>query len=385
MGTVAPRWSPQRRWILFWLVVAVVLVVRASSRPEARGVILDHLEFGRRLLHGEDVYGPWRSDPDAPLRPLHAPYPPSFGLLTAPFALIDEVAGQRAARFAWALLQVASLCACGLVLRALLAPRAPPPERARWQWTWLATFVLLARFVLRDTHGGGGNLINTALVLLALHDAENGRERRAGAWLAISLLTKPTMVWLLPVFALFGRWRTLIATAAAGALALLATFALQHFELAPWWRWMQGSWALATQADPWVAPAFGFPPFEWMNQSLRFAVARWCGDVPAEFAQRVVWGVTPGLGATTATVAWLVRALSGAALLAVLAAAWRARHDRLARTWVVAAVLVLTLLLSPISWKAHHVALLPVLLLLWHDAITHRARGARWLLAIWFV
>ncbi|HZN40573.1 MAG TPA: glycosyltransferase family 87 protein [Planctomycetota bacterium] len=385
MGTVVPRWSPQRRWVLFWIVVAVVLVVRAGSRPESRGVILDHLEFGRRLLHGENVYGPWQSDPDAPLRPLHAPYPPSFGLLTAPFALIDEVAGRRAARLAWALLQVASLFACGLVLRALLAKHAPPPERARWQWTWLATFVLLARFVLRDTHGGGGNLINTALVLLALHDAENGRERRAGAWLAISLVTKPTMVWLLPVFALFGRWRALIATAAACALALLATFALQRFELAPWLRWLQGSWALATQADPWAVPAFDFPPFEWMNQALRFLVARWTGEVPAELAQRVAWGVTPGFGAAAAAVAWFVRAASAAALLAVLAAAWRARHDRLARTWVVAAVLVLTLLLSPISWKAHHVALLPVLLMVWRDAIADRARGARWLLAIWFV
>jgi hypothetical protein len=385
MGTAALRWSPQSRWVLFWIVVAIALVVRASSRPESRGVILDHLEFGRRLVHGEDVYAPWQAEPKEQVKPLHTPYPPSFGLLTAPFAVIDEVAGLRAARCAWALLQIASLFACGLVLRALLAPRAPPEEIARWQWTWLATFVLLARFVLRDTHGGGGNLINTALVLLAFRDAENGRERRAGAWLAISLVTKPTMVWLLPVFALFGRWRTLGAAAATGALALLATFALQRFELAPWGRWLQGSWALATQADPWAVPAFGFPPFEWMNQALRFCVARWCGEVPRELAQRVAWGVTPGLGAAAAAVAWFVRAASAAALFAVLAAAWRARHDRLARTWVVTAVLVLTLLLSPISWKAHHVALLPVLLLVWRDAIETRARGARWLLAIWFV
>jgi hypothetical protein len=385
MGTDAPRWSPQRTWVLLWIVVAVALAVRACNRPEKRGVILDNLEFGRRLVHGEDVYGPWKSDPDAPLRPLQAPYPPSFGLLTAPFALIDEVAGLPAARCAWALLQIACLFACGLVLRALLAPRAPPEERARWQWTWLATFVLLTRFVLRDTHGGGGNLINVALVLLAFGDAENGRERRAGCWLAISLVTKPTMVWLLPVFALFGRWRTVAATVVGGALLVLATFALQRFELEPWWRWLQGSWALAAQADPWAVPAYDFPPFEWMNQALRFAVARWCGEVPAEFAKRVPWGVTSGLGASAAAVAWLVRAASAVLLLAVLAAARRARGDRLARAWVVAAALVLTLLLSPITWKAHHVALLPVLLLVWRDAVVPRARGARWLLAIWFV
>lgn len=71
--------TPRHRWIwwLVWLAIAVVLAGRATGRKPTKGVLLDHLEFGRRLVHGEDVYGPWRSDPDAPIRPLHAPYPPS--------------------------------------------------------------------------------------------------------------------------------------------------------------------------------------------------------------------------------------------------------------------------------------------------------------------
>lgn len=367
------------------MVIAIALAGRATGRKATKGVLLDHLEFGRRLALGEDVYGPWKSDPDAPVRPLHAPYPPSFGLLTAPFAALHAIAGLGAARLAWALLQVACLAVCGLVLRNLVAPRAPPGQALRWQWLWLGTFLLTARFVLRDTHGGGGNLINVALVLLALHDSEHGRERRAGMWLAISLVTKPTMVWLLPVFALFGRWRTLGSTAAAGALLLLATFALQRFELAPWARWLQGSWALARQADPWAVPAYEFPPFEWMNQALRFGVARWFGVVPDEYAARVAWGVTPGIGLSIDTVAWLVRGASGLLLLAVLASAFCARGHARARLWTVAATLPLTLLLSPISWKGHHVALLPLILLLLHRATVARGRGARILLAGWFV
>src|SRR6185436_10632022 len=110
-----------------------------------------HLEFGRRLVLGEDVYGPWKSSPKAPLRPLDAPYPPSFGLLTAPFAAIDAIAGLYAARLCWALLQIACLAVCGLALRDLVAPRAPPADVARWHWLWLGTFLLTARFVLRDT------------------------------------------------------------------------------------------------------------------------------------------------------------------------------------------------------------------------------------------
>src|SRR5689334_5168622 len=259
--------APRRRWIwwLVWLLVAAAIAARAASRKETRGVLLDHLEFGRRLVAGEDVYGPWKSDPDAPVRPLHAPYPPSFGLLCAPFAGIDAIAGRRAARLAWVLLQLGCLAVCALVLRDLIAPRAPPAEgvpadRWRWQWLWLGGLVLTLRFVLRDTHGGGGNLINVALALLALRDAENGRERAAGAWLALSLVTKPVLVWLVPVFALCGRRRTVLWTAAFAVLALLATLALQRLDVAPWSRWLHGSWSLATQADPWAVPSHDLPP-----------------------------------------------------------------------------------------------------------------------------
>ena len=86
------------RWLLLWIALAALLVGRAASRPAHRGVLNDHLEFGRRLLHGENVYADWKSDLDAPTKPLHAPYPPSFGLLTTPFHLVDAALGQRAAR-----------------------------------------------------------------------------------------------------------------------------------------------------------------------------------------------------------------------------------------------------------------------------------------------
>ena len=388
--------SPSRRWIwpVLWVALGLLLVARASGRPKSRGVLLDHLEFGRRLVHGEDVYGPWKSDPDAPLRPLHAPYPPSFGLLTAPFHLVDAALGQRPARLAWALLQVASLVVGALLLRRLMVVRwssgvaaaaLDDRERRRWQWLWLGTFVLTLRFVLRDTHGGGGNLINVAFVLLAYAASERGHDRRAGAWLAFSLVTKPTMVWLLPVFLLFGRWRTVTWTLVAGAGFVAATMALQRFEVAPWWRWLQGSWALATQADPWAVPAFEFPPFEWMNQALRFCIARWFGEVPAEFAARVALGIAPGLGVDVATVAWIARLTSVALLGAVLFLAHRARHCASARLWVVGGVFALTLLLSPLSWKGHHVALLPLVLLLVEHVLRTRSRTVTTLLAVWFV
>lgn len=368
-------------WALWWAAVALVLVVRATSRPATRGVILDHLEFGRRLLDGDDVYGPWKSDPDAPVRPLHAPYPPSFGLLTAPFAVLADTLGNRAARFAWALLQVLALGAIAWELRRLTAARPPPPSS--WNWLWLGAFLLGARFILRDTHGGGGNLINIALCLLAFGAAERDRPGRAGLLLGLSLATKPTQIWLLPLLLVFGRRRAALYSALALAGCVLLTLLLQRFDVGPFGRWLGGSFAIATQSNPWANPALDFPPFEWMNQSLRLCMARWCGTVPAEFAERVSWGVIPGLGLGSASVGWLARLLA-LGLLGWLLCAGRGAHQRAsARLWVFAAALVLSVLLSPLSWKAHHVALLPVLFLLLQYAVVHRSRGTAIVLGMW--
>lgn len=377
-----------RVWYGVWLLLAVVLLARATSRRESKGVILDHLEFGRRLWLGEDVHGPWKSDPDAPVLPLHAPYPPSFGLMTGPFALVDAWFGVRAARFAWALLQIACLAWIARLLRALLTARpalAPPVSPATWHLLWLLAFVLAARFVLRDLHGGGGNLINLALCLGAFADAERGRPRRAGLWLGLSLVTKPTQLWLLPMFAVLGRWRALGWTGLVGAACVLLTCALQRFDLTPWWRWLEGSWRLAVQVDVFAPPALDFPDFEWMNQSLRCAFARWFGSVPPEFAARVEWGVAPGLGLAPAAVGQIARVLSLLLLALVLAVGWRARRAPAARLPAFASALVLSVLLSPLSWKAHHVALLPMLWLLVQRAVVARQRWCWWLLGAFVV
>ncbi|MCA8974147.1 MAG: DUF2029 domain-containing protein [Planctomycetes bacterium] len=363
-------------WPLVWVALGIVLVARATGRPSSRGVILDHLEFGRRLLAGEDVHGPWKSDPDAPVRPLHAPYPPSFGLMTAPFAVIDAVLGPRAARAGWALLQVLALAAMAWQLRRLTAGRAPPGMESTWHWLWFGTFLLGARFILRDAHGGGGNLINVAMCLLAFGSAERGRPVTAGLLLGFSLLTKPTQLWLLPVFWLLGHRRAAASTVLAGVAGVVLTLALQRFDLAPWLRWFEGSFALALQSDPWAVPALEFPPFEWMNQSLRCAVARWCGTVPDEFAARVALGVPAGLGLSATTVALLARALNLALIAGLLLSAWRARPRAAARLWLFAAALVASVLLSPLSWKAHHTALLPILFLLLQEARWRRSRRA---------
>ena len=64
---------------------------------------------------------------------------------------------------------------------------------------------------------------------------------------------------------------------------------------------------------------------------------------------------------------------------------FRTRSAPAARLPAFAAALVLSVLLSPLSWKAHHVALVPVLLLLLCRAVVERRRSVWWLLGAWVV
>src|SRR5690606_23662003 len=143
-----------------------------------------------------------------------------------------------------------------LRLRDYLVTVGAPGMRAHVDKLWLFAAVLASRYVLRDTHGGGGNIINLALVLAALHLAAphlaapplaalhlagRGRELGAGLVLGFSLATKPVAVLFVPLLWAFGHRRApgiaLLTAAACMALALLAL----RQGMAPFLTWFDGS------------------------------------------------------------------------------------------------------------------------------------------------
>jgi hypothetical protein len=365
--------SPARRRALLalWILLGALLVLRTAGRD--RGVITDHLEFGRRLFAGEALYAPYLED-----RPLHPVYPPSFGLLTGPFSLLPE----RGARIAWGLAQVAALAGIGLFLSAALR-RAAPDLTPRIHLLLGLTAVLAGRYLLRDTHGGGGNLINLALALGAFDLAERRRDLPAALLLGASLATKPTTALLVPVLLVMGHARLALAGTAA-ALGLVGLALAVHGQgLAPLRTWAEGAFAYATQPDLFAPPHLGLPPFTWMNQCLRCAVARYLGEVPAELAAQVP-GFVQGAGWPPAVTAWIARGLGASVLVATLAFARRARGSYAGRLRGLAAGLCAGLLLSPISWKAHHTALIPAFFLLL-VAVVRGDRRARALAVAYFL
>jgi len=334
-------------------VLAGFLVARAAHK--AHGVLEDNRLFAARLLDGELPYAGG----------LHAPYPPAFGVVMAPLLLLPITAS----RVAWALLQLLLLLLLWRLLSRcaadLPAARAPP-------WLAFAGALLLgSRFLLRDMQGGGGNLVFGTLALFAcLRPGEAaGLDRRwwRGIGLGVVLAAKPTPVLLLPWLWWRGRKRT--CAAALGTALLLHAAPLCWLSvdtyLQAYGRWLHGTWLYMTQQDLFAPPAFDFPRFSWMHQSLRYCLARWLGCVPEQYARLLPWFV-PGLGLGAAVVAWVIRAVGALLLAASLLRLWSVRHSR--SPWVdlggAALLVCLTLLLSPITWKAHHVQLLPVFFLL---------------------
>ena len=346
--SAAIGWLRRHGFALFWSLAGLFLVLRTGGRD--RGVIYDHLEFGRRLFAGADLYAPYLED-----KPLHPVYPPSFGLMTWPFTVFGEVG----ARYAWGLVQVLALFWIGRFLLDGLR-RARPGLAPRAQWILLATALVMLRYVLRDTHGGGGNLINVALALAAFRLAEDRRVLAGALVLGFSLATKPTTVLLVPVFFLLGHRRVAVGSLAATFGFVGLALAVNRHGLDPLARWFEGSLAYGAQADLFADPHLGFPPFTWMNQSLRCAVARYFGHVPEPWVSEVP-GFFQGAGLAPGVTVWITRALSFAVLALTLREAWRRRGSAPDRRVGLAVALVASLLLSPISWKAHHVALIPAM------------------------
>lgn len=328
-----------------FVLLAVVLVARAARKGV--GVLVHNQEWGARFLAHEDPY----FDPEAGRR-IHGPYPPSLSLMAAPLACLPTTA----ARILWSTLQIGALWAFYRLLRARLG-RHWPALAPHASVVFALALLLVSRYLLRDTAGGGGNLLYSLLALSGVELLLAGRT--LGAFpLALSLVLKPNLWPLVLFLALRARWRAFASTLAVGALL----FCLPGLYFGPR--------AYAELAQHWVSDVVSFqslddlnardqvpdgmPPARYgMNQSLReatFRMLRPPGDTQAADVSLVT--VAP-------EVASAIGRLLGLALLVY--ASLRVRQARDARgEWIaLLGLLPLALLLSPITWKAHHVDLLP--------------------------
>lgn len=362
---------------LLALAVSVLLVARAARKRH--GALERNYIFSGRVLAGEDPYA----------TPVHSPYPPSYGLVMGPLRLLPLTG----ARIAWALLQIVMLgvliALCARWWRSLGVIRGPPPL-----WLTGIALLLVSRYLWRDTAGGGGNLVFGTCVLLAcVRPGERpGEDRKpwTGLLLGLVLAAKPTPLLFLPWLWLRGRHRTLLVavlTATVLHAAPLLTLGADGW-MAAYGRWADGVWRFGTQADLFALPELDFPKFTWMHQSLRYCVARYFGAVPSEHAldsALFFQGLALPHGA--------VRAVQLTLTVVLLGATWavlyrrRASDSPFVELSAPSALVALTLLLSPITWKSYHVQLFPAffLMLAWSEVATRRQREITVGLVAYFV
>jgi hypothetical protein len=361
-----------KRPLAIGLLLLLTLLLSLRALRKKHGSLLRNRIFAGDVLRGEFPYHPQAEDP----RPVHAPYPPSYGIVMAPLLLPPL----PIARVLWVLLQISML---GIMLQQLgrwyrrsHQGRAPPP------WLPILATLLVSRYLLRDTAGGGGNLIFATLVLLACLPLENtprGTSLR-GCLLGLVLAAKPTPILFLPLLLLQGRRRAFFAAILTAGLLHFSPILSLGFD--GWARayshWIEGVLAYGSRADVFAPPSHGFPPFTWMHQSLPFMLARFLGTVPQEH-------ILPsplffqGAGLAPSLIHWIYRII---ALLLVWFSARRIHQETLSGRqqkllWLpaVSALFALTLLLSPITWKSHHVALLPAFYFLLSQAQNQKSKG----------
>ena len=365
--------------IALLLLLALPLSLRALRKKH--GSLLRNRVFASQVLQGSFPYKPQARDP----RPVHAPYPPSYGVVMAPLLLVPL----PAARVLWVLLQVGML---GLMFSQLTQwYRRTHQGRAPPAWLPIVALLLVSRFFLRDTAGGGGNLVFATLVLSACLPLESGKEGRLfrGALLGLVLAAKPTPILFLPLLLLQGRGRAFVS--AIGVALALHLSPMLFLGPSGWAQayghWLEGVLAYGSRADVFAQPSHGFPPFTWMHQSLPYMLARFLGTVPKEqilpsplFFQ--------GAGLSPSIIHWIYRLLAlflvGLTARRIGKQAMSGLQQRLHWLPAASALFALTLLLSPITWKAHHVALLPAFYYLAAQARDQRSLPLWIALALYF-
>jgi hypothetical protein len=347
----AQRWYTSRRFLLgALLVLAVVVLVEGYLAISVRhNDFLWHRDFGIDFLAG------------APYGNGHDHYALGRGLLNALIAWMPY----RASR---GLCYVLASVGLAVVLHGWnrLAARTNLQSVPRLGLaSAILTLLLLGPYLVRDLDECGLQLFLLFFLSVALFALTAGRQVQCGLWLGLAVVYKLTPALFLPYLLWKRQFR------AAGSM-MVCTIVL---SLAPalylGWdttvachrHWLEFAARCMRLDDP---SENGVEPPRHQNQSLPFAIARYCqthqaghplaldhpgfvqfGNLDGPTAKRVVQAI---LLALAALLAWRFRKTASRQLS-------DGGPIELASEW--AAVLVLCALLSPLCWLQHLILVLP--------------------------
>ena len=331
-------------------IVFIVQWVRAVGKLEDGDFFL-HWKFANRFVQQQLLYA----------EGLHVPYPPFWAMAWSPIAAFSLGVAKALAYP----LSLAGLAVSLFVLDRLTRKHLPL-DRTRAFWAAAVALALISRFLVRELPECGPNLLLLALSWLAVYGWVKGRDVLGGMCLGLAIAMKCTPGLFLAYFAWKRQWKMAASSALAAAAFSLApalwqgpaSYA-QHIEI-----WLTHVRLSAGQSDP-SRGVLGEE--ELKNLSLRPAGARFLMRLPPKHLSRVEHPAYLEFLDLPPHMADRVVKLLLIALLGGAAWAFRRKveaRDDLAIVWECAAVSTLILLLSPITWAQHCVALLPAFYLL---------------------
>lgn len=333
----------QQRLLIAGLAVLVAaLGIQAMLKPSE--FIDVYVRAGAQLFKGEDFYAPGFA----------YLYPPFAALAAAPFALIPE----WLARAIWFAVNI--VAATVMIFGAWRLAGGP----SRWDFSpaargeWIAISVGLAcsiSFVLNAFAHQQTDILIGALIIGGATVLRSGRDACGGALLGLAASFKATPLLWAPYLALRGRW---LAAVLVGALAVALNLLPDLVNSPPG----GGIW-LADWATRFVLPTQDFNAVLGLwgsdliyNQALGGTVQRIVNTVPHLFKANPTVDIRPLVASTTLKL--IVYAIF-AALIAVSIAVARRRTDPLPagapdrEVFEYSIVLILMLLMSPMSGRAH--------------------------------
>ncbi len=256
---------------------------------------------------------------------------------------------------------------------------APP------QAFWAATIALLlaGRFIIRDLAELGVNTELVALTWLAIFLWRRGRDLPAGISLGLAIALKCTPAIFAGYFLWKRQWRMFAFSTLAALTFTLApilwqgpTLYRQHMSF-----WLGNAWQGFGNPDP-SRGVLGPEPVQ--NMALRPSLARYLMHLPADHPGRAASSLYfDVLDLSPTATGWVIK---GVLLILLLLFLWWTRKAIATREaprwlWECAALSILMLLFSPITWGQHCVALIPACYLIAAAWLGPR-RLPRWMLVL---
>ncbi|MGD0399152.1 MAG: glycosyltransferase family 87 protein [Syntrophobacteraceae bacterium] len=365
LGFDSIDWAKLRRfkWVPIASAAAWVVVVWIQIILRPQGDFPLHFELGRRLVKGVFIYEGG----------LDYVYPPFWAMVHAPLHLF----GMHAAQIIVYPLAVVAIAALFLTLQRLSERSIPlSPDGSFWCTT--LAILLGSLFLGRDLPEVGVNTALVAMSWLSVYFWSKERDIAGGVVLGMAGALKCTPLLFVAWFVLKGQWK--IAAAACAAFALFTLSPVLVSGPDQYGRIMETWIASVVRGVGGLDPSRGPLGEEKVeNLSLRPALARYLMNLPYGHLGRPETSDDPRRPNSPPSpyyyqfldlpVLWagtVVRLLMAALFIWMVLLM---RHRPVSRNsieivWECAAVSILILLFSPITWVQHAVGVLPALYLI---------------------